>query len=341
MIRRLVLALALAAAAAAPALAQQKTIKLATLAPEGTSWMNVMADLDREVRERTGGAVGFKFYPGGVAGDEKVVLRKMKVGQLQGGAFSGTGLGEINPSCRVLELPFLYREYGEIDHVKSKIDGRLRAEFEKKGHVLLGWAEVGFAHMFSNRRLMTIEDVRSSKPWVWEGDPLATEAFRAFGVNPTPLALPDVLTSLQTGLIDTVYNSPMACIGLQWFPKLKYMLAEPITCGQGAILVQKSFFDKLAPEHQQVLRELGEKHGERLKEISRKENAEAVPTLKEKGIEVLVWDPQEVAGFEPVGQKVAESLAGEGEGKLFSRALLDEVRALLAEYRASKKNGKS
>jgi TRAP-type C4-dicarboxylate transport system substrate-binding protein len=325
------------ALAAAPASAKEVTIKIATLAPEGTSWMNVMQDYDKELRERTGGQVGFRFYPGGVAGDEKVVLRKMKAGQLQGGAFTGMGLGELQPWVRILEIPFLYRSYGEIDYVKSKLDERLRAEYEKKGAVVLGWAESGFAHLFSTRRLLNLDDVRGSKPWVWEGDPLAEKAFEAFGVHPTPLALPDVLTSLQTGLIDTVYVSPMASIGLQWFSKVKYMTSEPISDGQGAVLIQKSVFDKLSSDQQKALLELGKKHAERLCDIARRENKDALPTLKEKGIEVLEWAPKDVEGLAAIGEKVADALAGEGEGKLFPKELLEEVRGHLRDFRAKAK----
>ncbi len=333
-------AAALGAAAGGPgaphAVAKEVTIKIATLAPEGTSWMNVMQELDAELRARTKGAVGFKFYPGGVAGDEKVVLKKIRIGQLQGGAFTGMGLGEIHSWVRILEVPFLFRSYEEVDCVRERIEERLRAEYEKRGFVVIGWAESGVAHLFSNRRLMNVEDVRASKPWVWEGDPLASAAFHAFGVNPTPLALPDVLTSLQTGLIDTVYVSPMACIGLQWFGKVKYMTSEPISDGQGAIIVQKAALDRLSPEHRAIVLELGRKHGDRLREIARKENAEALPTLCEKGIEVLQWSPKDVEGLFAVGEKVAAELAGEGPGKLYPPALLDEVRGLLRELRASK-----
>ena len=330
-------ALALSILLAAPAAAKDVTLKIATLAPEDTSWMNVMVDFDKEVREKSGGQVGFKFYPGGVAGDEKVVLKKMKAGQLQGGAFTGMGLGEIYPGMRILELPFLYRSYGEVDYVKSKLDEKFRGEYQKRGYVVLGWAEAGFAHLFSNKRLMNMDDVRTSKPWVWDGDPLATAAFKAFGVNPTPLALPDVLTSLQTGLIDTVYNSPMACIGLQWLPKLKYMTAEPISDGQGAIVVQKAFFDKLSADQQKLLVELGTKHGDHLRDIARQENKDAMPTLKEKGVEVLTWAPKDLEGIFDIGSKCSDSLAGEGEGKLFTKAELEEVRGYLKEYR--EKNG--
>jgi TRAP-type C4-dicarboxylate transport system substrate-binding protein len=323
---------ALAALAARPVAA--KDLKIATVAPDGTSWMTIMEEFDKELREKTGGKLGLKLYPGGVAGDERTVLKKMKAGQLQGGAFTGMGLGEIHSWVRLLEMPFQYRDYGEVDYVRGKLEDRICAEYEKRGYVLIAWAEVGFTNLFSSRKLMNLGDVRASKPWVWDGDALASGCFAAFGVNPTPLALPDVMTSLQTGLIDTVYASPMACIGLQWFSKVKYMLAQPIGDGQGALLIQKSFFDRLPADEQAALRELGKKYGDKLREVARKENADAIPTLKEKGIEVITWAPEDLDGLAAIGAKGAEDLAGDGPDKLYPRALLDEVRGLLAEYRA-------
>jgi TRAP-type transport system periplasmic protein len=331
---RLSLALALVLGAALPAAA--KDMKIATVAPEGTPWYTALTEFDKELREKTGGSLGLKIYPGGVQGDEKVVLRKVKAGQLQAAALTGMGLGEILPWVRLLELPFQYRSGDEVDFVREKLDERLRAEFKNRGYMLVGWSEVGTATLFSNKQLKGVDDVKGAKPWLWEGDPLAAASFRAFGVNPTPLALPDVLTSLQTGLIDTVYSAPTACIGLQWFTKLKYRIDVPLSIATGGTLVSKKFFDGLTPEQQTTLLEVGKKYEKRLIEQSRKDNLEGIQVLKEKGLETIAWPPSEVARNEEIGLKVSEELAGEGEGKLFPKAMLDEVLGLLKEYRKGK-----
>lgn len=340
------IALTLAAAAAALALviptdtasAQRrrrgggsgKALKIATLAPEGTSWTRVLADLDKDLKQETGGELKLRVYAGGVQGDEKVVLRKMRLGQLHAGGFTGKGLGAVVPWVRLLELPFTYEDAREVDYVRRQLDDRLRAAFEAEGFVLIGWIDVGFAYMYSTRKIRTVADLKSAKPWLWEGDPLAAAAFSEVGVTPTPLALPDVLTSLSTGLIDTVYTSPMACVGLQWFTKVDYVNDLPLAHGTGGLLVTKAFFDELPRDQQEALRRLGDKHGRRLTEISRIENEDAQRTLKDKGIETIPFDAEEAARLRAIGRTVAMKVAGEG---LFTRAQLDEALSHLEAYR--------
>lgn len=331
--KRILLSVALAGALAGAASAKEVNIKLATVAPEGTPWVNTLSDLDKELREKTSGQLGLKVYPGGVQGDEGVVLKKMKAGQLQAAALSGMGLGAVLPWVRLLELPFQYPDYGAVDYVRSKLDTRLREEFKNRGYVLLGWSEVGTATLFSNKPLRGVDDVKGAKPWLWEGDPLARASFRAFGVNPTPLALPDVLTSLQTGLIDTVYSAPTACIGLQWFTKLKYRIDVPLGIACAGQLIARSFFEKLPAEQQALLLELGKTYEGKLIEQSRKDNAEGVKILAEKGLETIAWPSKEVEKNYEIGWKVSDDLAGDDEGKLYPKAMLEEVRGYLKEYR--------
>lgn len=330
---------AVALLAPGTAAAKETKIKLATVAPEGTPWAATLAEFDTELKEKTGGQLSLKLYPGGVAGDEKVVLRKMKAGQLHAAALSGMGLGEACPWVRLLELPFQYKSYAEVDYVRTRLDERMRKELEARGYILLGWSEVGTATLFSNKPLRGVADVKAAKPWLWEGDPLAAETFRAFGVNPTPLALPDVLTSLQTGLIDTVYSAPVATIGLQWFTKLKYRIDVPLGIATGGTLVQKSFFDKLPKEQQDLLLELGRKYEAKNIEVSRKENEEGIKILKEKGLETIPWAAEEQAKNYDIGWRVSDILAGDGEGKLYPKAMLEEVRALLKEFRENRGSG--
>lgn len=332
------LAVALTTIAAEPAAAQrtrrsgsQEALKLATLAPDGTSWTNVLGDLDKDLQKATSGGLGLRVYAGGVQGDEKLVLRKIALGQLHAGAFTGAGLGEIVPWVRLLELPFAFESSEEVDYVRSKLDPRLRAAFAEKGFILMGWVDVGYAYLYSKQPLSSLEHLRAAKPWLWEGDPLSATTFEEVGVKPTPLALPDVLTSLSTGLIDTVYVSPMACVGLQWFTKVQYVGDVPLAHGTGGLLVQKAHFDKLPADQQKALVELGDKHGRRLTEITRTENADAQRTLAEKGIALVPFDPTQAAELTDIGRRVADACVGKG---LYTQAQLDEVRALIAAYRA-------
>ena len=108
---------------ASPAQADKKhVIKFATLAPEGSSWMKSMRKLSDKINKATDGNVVFRFYPGGVSGDEKDVIRKIRIGQLHGAGFTGVGLGQILPEVRVLDLPFLFDSDEEIQHMYAKMD---------------------------------------------------------------------------------------------------------------------------------------------------------------------------------------------------------------------------
>ncbi len=305
-------------------------IKFATLAPEGSTWLKIMHQLDDELYERTGGKLGFRIYAGGVSGDEKDVLRKIRVGQLHAGGFTGVGMGEILPEVRVLDLPFLFFNYDEVDHVLAQIKDALARRFRERGFVLLGWAEVGFVHFFSKAPIRTQEDLKARKLWMWQGDPLAQAYFKALGVSPIPLALPDVLTSLQTGLVDTVYISPLGAIVLQWHTKVLYMSALPMADAIGAVLVSKKAFDRLPPEYQSLLVELAPKYMRRLVEQTRADNTRAIEELRRRGLKVVAAPPpEEVKRFLATGRDAQQSLVG----RLYSQELLDEVRRAVADYR--------
>ena len=202
--------------------AEPLTIKFATVAPEGSSWMNTMKELDKTIREKTQGQIAFRIYAGGVAGDELDALRKIRIGQLHSAAFSGVGFGQILPAVRVLDLPFLFRNYKEIDGVHKEMEGFFAEQFRQKDFELLSWAEVGNVHLFSQEPIRKVGDLAKLKVWTWSGDPIAKETFSAMGTNPIPLAITDVTTALNTGMIDTVYAPPLGAIALQWNLSVKY-----------------------------------------------------------------------------------------------------------------------
>ena len=197
--------------------APEYTIKFATLAPSGTTWMNLLEEWDRDLRARSNGRIGFKFYPGGVQGDEPDVLKKMRFNQLQGGAFTGYGIGRMYSPARVLELPFLFNNTDEIDFIRQQFTDEFKQGFKDNGYTLLGWMEVGFVHMFSREPIRSLEDMKTRRVWLWQGDPLGQAFFKASGISPVPLSIMDVYTSLSTGLIDTVYSPPLGAFALLWF----------------------------------------------------------------------------------------------------------------------------
>lgn len=311
-------------------------IKMAILAPEGTTWANALHDLDKELRAQSNGALGLRLYAGGVQGDERVVIRKMKMNQLHGAGLTGIGLGELVPEVRLLEIPFQFVTYKEIEYVREKFDQRLRAKFDAKGYELLGWTELGFINLFAKQPVGTVQAIREAKPWVWEGDQLAIATYRAFGVNPTPLPLPEVLTSLQTGLINVVYQSPAAAIGFQWYTKVSFQGDVPLAYATGGLIVSKRVIDKLSPEHQRLLRTVARTHTDKLILASREENAQGQIVLRNHGIEISRFNDKERATLRKAGYKVSYQLAGDAETSLYPKSWLDELYGHLKDFRSSK-----
>lgn len=310
--------------------AQQYTIKFATLATEGSTWLNVMKEYDQAVRKESGGRLGFKIYAGGVQGDEKDVLRKIRLGQLHGAGITGVGIGEIAKSVRILDSPFLFKSYEEIDSVDEQFHSLFRKSFEDGGFVLIGWAEVGFAYTFTNTPVSTPADLKGVKMWMWEGDPIAEAMFDALDVHPIPLSITDVMTSLQTRLIDGVYSPPLACLALQWFTRVKYMLDVPLADAQGAIVVAKNKFDQLPKDLQDILLNEGKIYFARLTRLSREDNAKAISTLEKNGIHIIkVQDKKLLASYDEFGKKARQSLVG----KLYDEQLLSNVEQTVQHIR--------
>jgi TRAP-type C4-dicarboxylate transport system substrate-binding protein len=311
------------------AYSQQYTIKFATIAPEGSTWMNVMKEYDAAVRKESGGRIGFKIYAGGVQGDEKSVLRKIRVNQLQSGGFTGVGMGEIAPKVRILDSPFLVRSEDEIDLLYKDFGREFEQAFEDGGYVLLGWAEVGFVHVFTSTPIRKGEDLRGIKMWTWEGDPIAETAFKTLGVNPIPLSVVDVMTSLQTGLIDAFYTTPYAAIALQWYARVKYMVDVPLADASGSVLISKKYYDQLPKDLQEILLRNGRLYISKLTQLSRKDNKSAVEELKKHGITILTANDKDVQEYIQVGNRSRRTLIG----KLYTEDLLNRVEKTLSDYR--------
>ncbi|MBN2145389.1 MAG: TRAP transporter substrate-binding protein DctP [Candidatus Aureabacteria bacterium] len=307
-------------------------IKFASLAPEGTTWMKVMNEWDQDIRQKTSGNLSFRFYPGGVAGDEKDVIRKIRIGQLHAGGFTGVGFGEIAPEVRLLDAPFLFNSIDEVDHIYDVFDKEWKEAFEKNNYVLLGWAEVGFVYLFTKKSINNLTDMKGMKMWLWEGDPIAEAAYKAMDISPVPLSIADVTTSLQTGLIEGVYSSPMAAIALQWSTRTKFMFNVHLANSAGCVLIYKPYFDKMPKEYQTLLLETGRKYLGNLTQLSRKENVSAIESMKQNGVTVTTPTANS-EDYQSIGIKARQMLVD----KLYSSALLNRVEKSLEEYRFRKK----
>ncbi|NOX37659.1 MAG: ABC transporter substrate-binding protein [Calditrichaeota bacterium] len=316
-----------------PLYAQKKyVIKFATLAPEGSTWLNVMKAFDAEIRELTNGEVRFKIYAGGIQGDEKDVLRKIRLGQLHSAGFTGVGLGEILPEVRILDAPLLFRNYEEIDYITNLLYDEFFEKFRKVGYALIGWTEVGFVYVYSKKPITTLQDLKNTKMWMWEGDPVAEATFRALGVSAIPLSVTDVLTSLQTNLIEAVYTSPLACVSLQWYTKVKYMMDVPLADATGAILISNRMFNKLPEKYQRLLIEKGREHMAELIKQSRVDNEKAIEIMLKNGIQLVHVPEENLGAFYEAGARARRNLVG----KLYSQEFLTRIETALEEFRARK-----
>ena len=316
--------------------AQQYTIKFATIAPEGSTWMNVMREYDAAIRKESGGRMGFKIYSAGVQGDEKSVLRKIRVGQLHSGGFTGVGMGEIAPKVRILDSPFLVRNEDEVEMLYKEYSKDFEQAFEDGGYVLLGWAEVGFVHVFTSTPIRKTEDLKGLKMWTWEGDPIAETAFRTLGINPIPLSFIDVMTSLQTGLIDAFYTTPYAAIALQWYARVKYMVDVPLADAAGSVLISKKYYDQIPSDLQEILVRNGRISLAKLTQLSRKDNIDSITELKKRGITILTANQKDLLDYVDVGSRSRRALVG----KLFSEDFLNRVEKSVADYRKAHKTTK-
>ncbi len=310
-----------------------KDIRFAVLAPEGSTWMNLMRSFNDDIKQKSKGSLSFKIFPGGISGDEFDVIRKMKMGKIDSAGFTGVGLGQILPSIRILELPRLFDSYEEVDYVSNKLRPFYEKELLKKGYVLLGWAEVGFVNMFSNKKLDSLSALNGVKMWAWEGDPLAKELFTQLKVVPNPMPITDVYTSLQTGLINAVYISPLAAIAMQWFTKTKYMTTLKITNATGAVLMTQKAFNKLSTTEQKLLKIEYDSFCKKLVSESRKDNEKAYSTLKKNGTKFVDLKKEDITKFDEISKNVWNALIG----KLYDKKTLELAIKYRDEYRKNKK----
>ncbi len=323
-------------AAKSPAKAQVE-IKFATLAPDGSTWMKSMRKADQDVRTRTENRVGFKFYPGGVQGDEKDVLRKMRNGQIHAAGFTGFGLGAIVPETRVLELPYMFESLDELDYVRNATNAYYEKAFAAKEYALLGWTDVGFVYLYTKTPVRKAADMAGTKWWIWSGDQLAEIFYRAFNITPIPLAAPDVLTSLQTGVVDGVYASPLACVALQWFTRVKYMTDVPVTHGISAIVATEKSLAGVSATDRAILLDVMRRELATLTQKTRTQNDEAVAEIKKEGVQVVAVDAAARQEFATRGRAAWD----DGVPALYSRELLERVKNLLADYRKNRTSGSS
>jgi TRAP-type C4-dicarboxylate transport system substrate-binding protein len=300
-------------------------LKIATLAPEGTTWMKQFRKLQERVEQRTERRVTFKFFSGGVQGDEKDVLRKMRAGQLSGAAITGIGLSMIDPEVRALEGA---RSYGELDHARERLGPLLKKKFEERGYILMGWGDVGPVHVFSKIPIKSLADLRQTRLWMWSDDPITRQLFTALELHGIPLGVPEVLPALSTGSVDAFMGSPLSTLALQWAPHARYMTSAVVGMATGATVLSKKAWDEIAPADRAILEEEGRKLERDAESEIRHENVAALEAMKKKGLQEI---PTPTEMTRDVAKRILSVAEKTAQG--FSKDFQVEVAKLLEEYR--------
>lgn len=304
-------------------------IKMATLAPEGSSWMKTFNTLNTELMKKTENKLQLRIYPGGVLGDEMDMLRKLKIGQIQGVALTSAGLSTLFKEMDVLQVPFLFQTYEEVDAVLKNMDSFFRKGFEDNGYVFLGWSEAGFVYLMSTLPISSVADLKKAKVWIWEDSPMSKAIFDEAGVKAIPLTVPDVLVGLQTGLVDVVYAPPTGAISLQWFTKIKYLTDFPLVYLAGGIVVKKDIFKQIPPPSQDFMLESFQRHLNQLRGVTRNENRDAVKIMVKNGVKIITPPKDQIDEYKRLSNKAMDHISG----KTFSKKVLGEINSFLESYR--------
>jgi TRAP-type C4-dicarboxylate transport system substrate-binding protein len=330
---RLLTALAvLGAAVLSPSDAPAQVLKLATLAPEGSPWHDIIVDIGESWKAASGGRITLRIYAGGVAGDDPDMIRKMRIGQLQAAVLTGTGLSQITPEIQALQMPMMLASYEELDYVRDRLAPKLEALTEAHGFKILSWGDAGWVHCFAPQPVIRPADLKPLKIFTWEGDPTYAEVIRRMGFQPVPLAVTDIYTGLQSGLISAVPTTPIAALSFQWFGLANHMTDFKWAPLVGAMVITTAAWRTLPDDLKPTLVRAAQETAARAHGKIRPLEDEAIAAMKTHGLVVDPVPPEALKEWEATGRGSYPYLVG----KVVPAAMVAEVQRLRDEYRAKK-----
>jgi len=304
-------------------------LKIATLSPEGSMWMENMRMGASEVAQKTDKRVIFKFYPGGVMGNDKTVLRKIRIGQLHGGAVVAGSLSQFFPSNQIYAQPLKFKNLEEVDYVRKYMDQYIIDGLDKAGFVTFGLMGGGFAYIMSQNPIETVEDLRRQKVWIPDNDKISRDSIKAFGITPIPLPIADVRTSLQSGLINTVATSPVGAIVLQWHTQIKYVTNMPLIYLHAVLAINKKSFLKIAEKDQEIVTRVMTKALKQIDIKNREDNSKAIQALKNRGITFITPSQDALNDWLKVGGNAAKKMVETG---ILPQDVVDQLDVHLANF---------
>jgi TRAP-type C4-dicarboxylate transport system substrate-binding protein len=310
------------------------TVKLATLAPDGSIWDQAVEEMGATWTEDTQGRVSLRVYPGGVAGDEQDVVRKMRIGQLQAAVLTVGGLVDLDESFRLFTIPFFFQSYDELYSVLDELTPLLRQRLEAKGYVLLGWGHAGWIHLFSKEPVAAIDTMKKTKFFVSAGDDRMVQWWKDRGYRPVPLSSTDILTGLQTGMIEALPSPPLAALMLQWYRSAPNMLDLGFAPLVGATVIQAKVWNRIAEGDQVKLRAGAQDMETHLKKEVPRQDKDAIAAMEKRGLKVV---KVQATAQEAQWQEAAKAFAADVQSSWVPPEILQAALKARDKYRQAHK----
>ena len=302
------------------------TLRIASLAPAGSSWMKVLNAWKTTLETETEGRLKLRFYPGGSQGDERDFVRKMRVGQLDGGVVTMSGMSLLVRPMVILVLPDFLDTYEELDRVRLKMAKEFERMFEDEGFLMVAWGDAGKTRLFSKKKIERPSDIKSMRPWMWKDDLIFIEFYDVIGASAVRLGVPEVYPGLQTNMIDVVTSSALTAVALQWYTRVKYMTGHNSSIIAGGMVMRKEKIDGLPPDLKEAFLRTSKRVETLLNKSIRRDDQKAYDVVIKKGI-VATDTSKYKAEWDAAAKQVRDRMTG----RVFSKTLLQAVEAAAAE----------
>jgi len=325
--------LAAGAALRAPVCAAEKALRinLGTLAPRGSTYHQSLQAMAEKWKQAPGGGARLVIYPDGTQGGETDMVRLMRVGCLHAGLVTAVGLAEIEPGVTGLQsLPMMFRDFDEVEYVNDKLRPMLERRLADKGFIVLFWVDAGWVRFFSKEPMLTPDDMRRMKVFVWAGNPAQVDAMKKHGYTPVGLETGDILPGLQTGLVSVVPAPPVFALYSQVDKRAPHMIDLKWAPLVGACVIKKDIWDKIPLEAKGNMLKAAGEAGREIRANSRKESDESVAAMKKRGLTVHEPTPEQEAKWRAAAEETYPDL----RGRIVPADIFDEVERLLKDYRA-------